>query len=180
MHSATVRFVTELTREPDVRSKAARLRTLVFVVTSLGAFMGSLDLSIVNIAFPALERNFSGDTTAALAWVITAYSITYGSLLVIAGRTADRIGSRRVFNLGLGVFCLGSALCAMAPAVSFLIAARTSHPDRLALGRHRRARRCHRAHVGCDPRDHRWVAMGLPREPPRGGVRLSHGTSGPG
>jgi EmrB/QacA subfamily drug resistance transporter len=96
----------------------------VFIVTSLGAFMGSLDLSIVNVAFPALERSFSGDTTAALAWVITAYSITYGSLLVIAGRTADRIGSRRVFNLGLSVFCLGSALCAMAPSVPFLIAGR--------------------------------------------------------
>jgi EmrB/QacA subfamily drug resistance transporter len=124
MHSATVRFVTELTGVDESASKASRLRTLVFVVTSLGAFMGSLDLSIVNVAFPALERSFSGDTTAALAWVITAYSITYGSLLVIAGRTADRIGSRKVFNLGLGVFCLGSALCAAAPSVPFLIAGR--------------------------------------------------------
>jgi EmrB/QacA subfamily drug resistance transporter len=119
-----VRFVTELTQGSEVNAKAARLVTLVFVVTSLGAFMGSLDLSIVNIAFPALEKSFSSDTTAALTWVITAYSITYGSLLVIAGRTADRIGSRRVFNLGLGVFCLGSALCAAAPSVPFLIAGR--------------------------------------------------------
>jgi EmrB/QacA subfamily drug resistance transporter len=124
MHSATVNFMTELTDAVEGKSTANRLRTLVFVVTSLGAFMGSLDLSIVNVAFPALERSFSGDTTAALAWVITAYSITYGSLLVIAGRTADRIGSRRVFNLGLGVFCLGSALCAAAPSVPFLIAGR--------------------------------------------------------
>jgi MFS family permease len=124
MHSATVNFMTELTSAAAGTSKVIRLRTLVFLVTSLGAFMGSLDLSIVNVAFPALERSFSGDTTAALAWVITAYSITYGSLLVIAGRTADRIGSRRVFNLGLGVFCLGSALCAAAPSVPFLIAGR--------------------------------------------------------
>jgi len=116
--------MTELTSAADESSQANRRRTLVFLVTSLGAFMGSLDLSIVNVAFPALERSFSGDTTAALAWVITAYSITYGSLLVIAGRTADRIGSRRVFNLGLGVFCLGSALCAAAPSVPFLIAGR--------------------------------------------------------
>jgi tetrahydromethanopterin S-methyltransferase subunit C len=56
MHSATVRFVTELTQGSEVNAKAARLVTLVFVVTSLGAFMGSLDLSIVNIAFPALEK----------------------------------------------------------------------------------------------------------------------------
>ena len=124
MHSARVRFVTELTPLTQVIARAARVRTLIFLVTSLGAFMGSLDLSIVNVAFPALERSFSGDTTAALAWVITAYSIAYGSLLVIAGRTADRIGSRRVFNLGLSVFCLGSALCAAAPSVPFLIAGR--------------------------------------------------------
>jgi EmrB/QacA subfamily drug resistance transporter len=116
--------MTELTSAVEAAATIKRVRTLVFVVTSLGAFMGSLDLSIVNVAFPALERSFSGDTTAALAWVITAYSITYGSLLVIAGRTADRIGSRRVFYLGLGVFCLGSALCAAAPSVALLIAGR--------------------------------------------------------
>jgi EmrB/QacA subfamily drug resistance transporter len=108
----------------DAGFKANRVRTLIFLVTSLGAFMGSLDLSIVNVAFPALERSFSGGTSAALAWVITAYSITYGSLLVIAGRTADRIGSRKVFNRGLSIFCLGSALCALAPSVPFLIAGR--------------------------------------------------------
>jgi EmrB/QacA subfamily drug resistance transporter len=119
-----VRFVTGLTPATEGSSPANRVRTLVFLVTSLGAFMGSLDLSIVNVAFPALERSFSGDSTAALAWVITAYSITYGSLLVIAGRTADRIGSRKVFNIGLSIFCLGSALCAMAPSVPFLIAGR--------------------------------------------------------
>lgn len=101
-----------------------RLARLVFVVTSLGAFMGSLDLSIVNIAFPALERSFSHDSTAALAWVITAYSITFGSLLVIAGRTSDRLGSRRVFNFGLEVFCGGSILCAGAVTVPLLVAGR--------------------------------------------------------
>lgn len=107
-----------------VEERAVRRRRLVFFVTSLGAFMGSLDLSIVNVAFPALERSFSHDTTAALAWVITGYSITFGSLLVIAGRTADRLGSRRIFNVGLAVFCGGSALCALAPSVPLLVAGR--------------------------------------------------------
>jgi EmrB/QacA subfamily drug resistance transporter len=119
-----VRCVKKLVAETDASPEVARARTLVFLVTSLGAFMGSLDLSIVNVAFPALERSFAGDTTAVLAWVITAYSITYGSLLVIAGRTADRVGSRRIFYLGLAVFCLGSALCAAAPSVPLLIAGR--------------------------------------------------------
>ena len=79
--------------------------------------MASLDLSIVNIAFPALQRSFPHDPRAALAWVITGYSIVFGSLLVTAGRTADRLGSRRMFFAGMGVFSLGSALCGLAPSV---------------------------------------------------------------
>ena len=86
--------------------------------------MASLDLSIVNVAFPALERSFPHDSRAALAWVITGYSIVFGSLLVTAGRSADRIGRRRVFFAGLAVFSLGSALCGLAPSVSLLIAGR--------------------------------------------------------
>ena len=99
-------------------------RKLVFAVTALGAFMASLDLSIVNVAFPALERTFSGDSRATLAWVITGYSIVFGALLVVAGRTADRLGSRRVFFAGLGVFSLGSLLCGVAPSVALLVAGR--------------------------------------------------------
>jgi EmrB/QacA subfamily drug resistance transporter len=96
----------------------------VFVVTALGAFMASLDLSIVNVAFPALERTFRGESTASLAWVITGYSIVFGALLVVAGRTADRVGSRRVFFAGLAVFCLGSGLAGLAPTVPLLVAGR--------------------------------------------------------
>jgi NTE family protein len=97
---------------------------VVFLVTALGAFMASLDLSIVNVAFPALERSFPDDPQASLAWVIIGYSIVFGSLLVIAGRTADRLGSRRVFFAGLGVFCLGSGLCGVAPSVLLLVLGR--------------------------------------------------------
>ena len=96
----------------------------IFAVTSMGAFMASLDLSIVNVAFPALERSFPGDPRSALAWVLTAYSIVFGSLLVVAGRTADRLGSRRVFFVGLTVFGVGSALCGLAPTVLLLVAGR--------------------------------------------------------
>ena len=99
-------------------------RRVVFAVTALGAFMASLDLSIVNVAFPALERSFPHDGAAALAWVITGYSIVFGALLVIAGRSADRLGGRQVFFAGLAVFCLGSALCGLAPSVALLVAGR--------------------------------------------------------
>jgi EmrB/QacA subfamily drug resistance transporter len=115
--------MTQLT-SPEVASRAPVAARTVFLVTALGAFMASLDLSIVNVAFPALERSFPTDSRATLAWVITGYSIVFGSLLVVAGRTADRIGSRRVFFTGLGIFCAGSLLCGIAPSVDLLIAGR--------------------------------------------------------
>jgi EmrB/QacA subfamily drug resistance transporter len=96
----------------------------VFVVTSLGAFVVSLDLSIVNVAFPAMAQAFPTASRAELAWVITAYSIVFGSLLVVGGRSADRSGLRRVFFVGLAIFTLGSALCGLAPSVALLIAGR--------------------------------------------------------
>lgn len=113
-------FVSELVEivPPDIR------RGAVFFVTSLGAFMASLDLSIVNVAFPALERTFLPDSRAALAWVITAYAIVFAALLVTGGRTADRIGKRAVFFVGLGTFTLGSVVCGVAPSVAVLVGGR--------------------------------------------------------
>lgn len=96
----------------------------VFLVTSLGAFLVSLDLSIVNVAFPALMQAFPDASRANLSWVVTAYSIVFGSLLVIGGRTGDRLGLRSVFFAGLATFTLGSALCGAAPNVPLLIAGR--------------------------------------------------------
>ena len=120
-----VRFMTELTVTPaPAGSLTDSRRRAIFLVTALGAFMGSLDLSIVNVAFPALERAFSHDARASLAWIITGYSIVFGSLLVIAGRSADRLGARKVFFAGLLVFCVGSLSCALAPTVALLIGGR--------------------------------------------------------
>ncbi len=111
-----------MTQPTQLRVPSARG---VFLVTALTAFMASLDLSIVNIAFPALERSFPHDPRSSLAWVITAYAIAFGALLVVAGRTADRVGARRVFAVGMVVFCVGSALCGGAPSLSLLVAGRT-------------------------------------------------------
>ena len=96
----------------------------VFAVTAAGVFMASLDLSIVNIAFPSIEQSFRGDRTSTLTWVITAYAIVFGSLLVTAGRTADKVGRKRVFLFGLAVFSAASALCGVAPDVAVLVAGR--------------------------------------------------------
>src|SRR5213080_1514209 len=96
----------------------------VLIVVSLAVFMASLDLFIVNIAFPAIERDFGGTSLASLSWVLNAYAIVFAALLVPAGRTADRLGRKRSFIAGLVLFTLASALCAAAPNVELLVAAR--------------------------------------------------------
>lgn len=117
----------ELTRPSELPpSPEARSIPLwqVFAVTSLGAFVVSLDLSIVNVAFPAMAAAFPEASRAQLSWVITSYTIVFGSLLVVGGRTADRSGLRRVFFAGLLAFTVGSALCGLAPSIALLIAGR--------------------------------------------------------
>src|SRR4051812_46267019 len=108
----------------DAPATADPRASVVFAVTALGAFMAALDLSIVNVAFPDLEASYPHASQASLAWVITAYSIVFGALLVTGGRTDDRIGRRRTFTLGLGVFVAGSFLCGIAPNVPALVASR--------------------------------------------------------
>ncbi len=96
----------------------------VLAVVSLGFFVVQLDLFIVNIAFPAIQRDFAGASLADLSWVLNGYAIVYASLLVAAGRLADLVGRRRVFIAGLLLFTSASALCALAPIASSLVGAR--------------------------------------------------------
>jgi EmrB/QacA subfamily drug resistance transporter len=97
---------------------------LIVGVLSLAAFMSSLDLFIVNLAFPYISRDFHGSSLDSLSWVLNGYSILFAAVLVPAGRWADRIGRRRMFVAGLVVFTLGSVLSGIAPGVALLIAAR--------------------------------------------------------
>jgi len=96
----------------------------VFLVTVTGAFVVALDLSIVNVAFPSIEASFADASTSTLSWVLTAYSVVFGALLLGAGRIADRSGRRRTFLTGLGVFALGSLLCGAATTPALLIGGR--------------------------------------------------------
>src|SRR3984957_40509 len=96
----------------------------VSLIVSAGVFMSSLDLFIVNIAFPSISRHFGGTSLGSLSWVLSGYAIVFAALLVPAGRWADAFGRKRAFLLGLGVFVAASAACAVAPSVGFLIAAR--------------------------------------------------------
>src|SRR5947208_15427351 len=95
-------------------------RGRVAAIVSVGVFMASLDLFIVNIAFPDLQRDFSGTSLAGLSWVLSAYAIVFAALLVPAGRIADRIGRKRAFLGGLAAFTFASALCAAAPSVQLI------------------------------------------------------------
>src|SRR4051794_1098872 len=99
-------------------------RWRVLIVVSAAVFMASLDLFIVNIAFPAIERDFGGTSLGSLSWILNAYAIVFAALLVPAGRTADRLGRKRSFVAGLVLFTAASALCALAPNVELLVAAR--------------------------------------------------------
>lgn len=101
-----------------------RLPLPVFAVTVTGAFVVALDLSIVNVAFPSIEASFSEASTATLSWVLSAYSVVFGALLLGAGRIADRSGRRLTFLVGLGVFTFGSLLCGAATSPTLLIGGR--------------------------------------------------------
>jgi MFS family permease len=88
-------------------------------------FMVVLDIAIVNVALPSIGAAL-GFADSALQWVVTAYVLASGGLLLVGGRAADRYGRRRVFLAGLGVFTAASLLCGLAPSPAVLIGARVA------------------------------------------------------
>jgi EmrB/QacA subfamily drug resistance transporter len=105
----------------------------VLAVSSLATFLAFLDVTIVNIAFPAIVESFDSTSLADLSWVFAAYNVVFAALLIPAGRTADRLGRRRVFLIGLGLFAVASAACAAAPTAALLVAARALQAVAAAL-----------------------------------------------
>jgi len=108
-------------------------RWKVLALVSIGVFMVSLDLFIVNIAFPDIESDFAGSSVSSVSWVLNAYAIVLAALMVSGGRLADRHGRKRLFLWGLAIFVLGSALCGAAPTVETLVAARVVQAAGAAL-----------------------------------------------
>jgi EmrB/QacA subfamily drug resistance transporter len=102
-------------------------------LASAGAFLAFLDTTIVNIAFPDVSASFPGAGRDVVSWVLDGYFVIIAALLVPAGGLADRFGHRRVFLLGIGGFALASALCAAAPTIGLLIAARVLQGAAAAL-----------------------------------------------
>jgi EmrB/QacA subfamily drug resistance transporter len=103
--------------QPDPR------RWHALVVLCVGVLMIVLDATIVNVALPSIQSDL-GFTQSSLAWVVNAYLIAFGGLLLLAGRIGDLVGRRSVFLAGLGVFVLASLACGAAQSQAMLVAAR--------------------------------------------------------
>ena len=104
-------------------ARAQRDRWLALVVLCAGMLMIILDQTIVNVALPSIQADL-GFSQSRLAWVVNAYLIAFGGLLLLAGRVGDLVGRRRVFLAGLAVFTLASLLCGAAQSEAMLVAAR--------------------------------------------------------
>ncbi len=104
-----------------------------FLVVAMGVFVAYLDVFIVNVAFPDISREFPDVGISGLSWVLNGYAIGFAALLVPAGRLADLIGRKRGFLLGMAVFTLASAACALAPNPAVLVATRVVQSAGAAL-----------------------------------------------
>src|SRR5688572_19632867 len=100
-----------------------RSRWIALVVLCVGMLMIVLDVTIVNVALPSIQDDL-GFSQSNLAWIVNAYMIAFGGLLLLAGRLGDLIGQRRVFLAGLAIFTAASVVCAVAPSQGALIGAR--------------------------------------------------------
>jgi EmrB/QacA subfamily drug resistance transporter len=100
-----------------------RRRRLVLWICCMSLFIVGLDVTIVNIALPSIQHDFHA-SVSDLQWTIDMYSLVLACLLMLSGSMADRFGRRRVFQVGLLLFVLGSLLCSLAPGLGWLVAFR--------------------------------------------------------
>src|SRR3989449_6473212 len=107
----------------SIAPQTDRSRWIALYVLCVGMLMIVLDATVVNVALPTIQGDL-GFSQSNLAWVVNAYLIASGGLLLLAGRIGDLIGQRRIFLIGLAVFTAASALCAMAQSQGVLIGAR--------------------------------------------------------
>ena len=100
-----------------------RIKLRIIFIVALGTFMSALDASIVNISLPVMSKYFNVSLTT-VEWVILSYLIIITSMLLTFGKLGDLYGHKKIFNIGLIVFTLGSLFCALSPSIIILIAAR--------------------------------------------------------
>jgi EmrB/QacA subfamily drug resistance transporter len=100
-----------------------RRRMLVLAICCLSLFIFGIDSTILNVALPSIQRELHAPVSG-LQWTVDAYTVVIASVLILAGSTADRFGRRKVFQIGLATFTLGSLLCSLAPGLGWLVAFR--------------------------------------------------------
>jgi len=100
-----------------------RRRWTALFVVCLAQLMVVLDVTIVNVALPSIQHDLHF-SQASLTWVVNAFLVTFGSLLLLAGRVGDLVGRKRVFLAGVATFTVASLLCGIAPSEGALIGAR--------------------------------------------------------
>src|SRR5689334_598194 len=100
-----------------------RRKMIVLVSCCLSLLIVSMDATIVNVAIPAIRTDLSA-SPSQMQWVLDVYTLVLASLLMLSGATGDRFGRRRVFQIGLTLFSLGSLACSLAPTIDTLIGAR--------------------------------------------------------
>src|SRR5512132_1208187 len=105
------------------RAQSERSRWLALYVLCVGMLMIVLDVTVVNVALPSIQDDL-GFSQSSLAWVVNAYLIAFGGLLLLAGRLGDLISRRGVFLTGLAVFTGASLVCGVAQSQEMLIGAR--------------------------------------------------------
>jgi EmrB/QacA subfamily drug resistance transporter len=126
MSTSTLPKATARERGParrGVPELSRRRRFLVLAICCASMIVVVMDISIVNVALPTIRRDLQA-SVSGLQWTVDAYTLVLASFLMLAGSTADRVGCRRTFQLGLAAFGLGSLLCGLAPSIGWLIAAR--------------------------------------------------------
>jgi EmrB/QacA subfamily drug resistance transporter len=100
-----------------------RRKQLILAICCMSLLIVGMDVTIVNIALSSISHDLHA-SLADLQWTIDAYTVVLASLLMLAGSTGDRLGRRRVFQIGLSVFIVGSLLCSLAPSLGWLVAFR--------------------------------------------------------
>lgn len=114
-------------------STRAPRRNAALLVACGGSFLAFLDVTIANLALPAVGKDFVVDDISDLSWIVTLYTVVFAALLAPAGRIADVVGRRQLFVIGMAVFVLGSAGAAAAPGLGPLLAARAAQGFGAAL-----------------------------------------------
>src|SRR4051812_36734937 len=100
---------------PALHTRSERRRWIALGVLCLGQLMMVLDATIVNVALPSIQRELHF-TQSNLTWVVNGYLITFGGLLLLAGRMGDLVGRKKVFLTGLTAFTIASVACGLAPS----------------------------------------------------------------